>query len=363
VNNQSDNGQLQLPAGQTALSFNLTSNKYGQVTVNLSQSATANNTSLDNLVSELNSQALAGTTLGRQVTAQNDNGQIAFVASPASGITSLTISGASDLGFNDGQNSSADVMITLRDGTTFPVSFKGLTASSTLGPVNGGGTNDVIDVIETAAQAAEKAQQGNNAIASPLTVKIGDPSNPRGLTLTDNTGGTGSLTVTAANESLAGGAQTGLGIIGSDDAGNGIILGAPLDGDSIAQHVFIRDASAKASVTLSGNFAATATLGIVGIGISGGTASGAVNAAISVAPTGTPADNGRINLAGLFAPGATPAYTATPSLSGNASLVLPSQLTSSVLKVPANTPLTTLTVNWPDITNVGTLSLADAVRA
>ena len=266
-----------------------------------------------------------------------------------------------------------------------------------------------------------------------------------------------------ANESQAGASQIGLGIDGSDDQGNGIVLGAPLDGDSIAHHMFVSNVSAKASVALLGNIGATATLGIVGISISGGTAAG--TASVTLQPPGTAPGSGRIDLADVFsvASGLTaPTAPATLDLSGDAlfdlvidgqpfhidvpagnyatlvdlvaavngalaakgagqlataiinggsielttasndgvaheftvrasatdtatpptltnlgfdaapqSTTSPSQsfpatpnwccrqLTSSVLSVPANTPLTTLTVDWPDITDSSTLSLTD----
>ena len=134
----SDYGQLVADT-----TFALTVNGGQPVSVSLKQSDTANNASLNDLINQLNS-ALSATTLGATVTATNDNGRIAFVASSSTGVVSLSIADAANLGFSDGQTSDADVLITLRDGVTFPISFKGLIGSSTL--------SDVKATIENAAK-------------------------------------------------------------------------------------------------------------------------------------------------------------------------------------------------------------------
>ena len=59
----------------------------------------------------------------------------------------------------------------------------------------------------------------------------------KNLELTDTTTGPETFRVTALNNSLAGAPQVGLGLLGDEGYGGGVIAGAPLHGDALASHL------------------------------------------------------------------------------------------------------------------------------
>ena len=256
---------------------------------------------------------------------------MALVASNSS-ITSLTVNGARALGFNASQTSNADIQINLHNGQQFAISLKG---SSTL------------------SAAINQIENGTDGL---VTVAI-DTVN-KCLDLADSTSGPETFSVTALNDSLAGAPQVGLGLVGTETDGGGIIQGASLSGDSIANHLFLSNVSVQGGVTISAaannNISGTASLGVVDIAISGGTASGSVQSSISTTA------GMRISI-----PDFPTAFSSlTPTVTGNATLTLPATVADAVLPSltsQTQTP-TTLAVNWTpnsvglNVTNPGTAS-------
>ena len=237
--------------GQLAANLNFTVVINGtSYPVSLLSSATQNNSSIADLVNELNSSlvtALNGSPDSGMLAFRSSGSALALAATDPS-ITSIAISGAAALGFSASQSSDDDIQISLHNGQQFDVKLKG---SVTLG--------DVINSIQ-------------NGTGGLVTVTI-DTTN-KCLDLQDNTTGPGTFSVTALNGSLAGTAQVGLGLLGSEVNGDGIIEGATLSGDSLANHLFVRNVSVDEAVGVSAtNISATANFGLLGVAISGGSAS------------------------------------------------------------------------------------------
>lgn len=327
-------------------SFGLTIN--GQSTpysIAVDGSGSGDDSSVTSVVSQVNtalSAALATTPFAGAVEAQaiqdpSGNSYMVLAAavnSPGqvSPATSLSISDASALGFSDGQTqpTDADLMITLHNGQTKSVSLRGLGESATLAAV--------FQAINTATggtvtgQVYEDASNANDALDG------------RAIVLTDHSSGTGQFTISAANGSLAGVPTYGLGIIGTEGP-DGTIVSGPLDGDSPLDHIFVQNVSANASLSASlTNINATANLGIVSVGVSGGSLhldglnnNGTSPLAATVmidnadgTPDGSPLS--LADLANLLNPNAT---SSGPNLSlavtGNATLSLPVTVASPLL--------------------------------
>src|SRR5262249_28754556 len=95
-----------------------------------------------------------------------------------------------------------------------------------------------------------------------------------GITLTDTTTGTSAFTVAALNGSTA---AAQLGILGVGDA-NAMIQGSALSGASLADNIFIQDATLGGQLTLGGSINASASFGFLGVNVVNGTATGQVGA-------------------------------------------------------------------------------------
>ena len=237
------------------------------------------------------------------------------------------MNGAQPLGFNTSQTSNYDIQISLHDGQQFGVSLKGW---NTL--------QDVITAIKTPSG-------GGISVAIDTTNHC--------LQLTDNTTGGGTFSVTALNGSLAGAAQVGLGILGSENGGGGIIEGASLSGDSLSNHLFLSNASINASATLlATNLGATASFGLIGIGINGGMASAnaEVDAKLNASAVGS--TNGRISASELSAA----LSSVSIQLLGSATMNLPATIQTSLFSLPSQAS-TTLVVRWPDINDSNGITL------
>ena len=144
-------------------------------------------------------------------------------------------------GLQDGQGirfaggANADLHVALHDGTSVNVSLEGAT---TIG--------DVLAALNAAAPGK-------------LTAAIS--ASGLGLVLTDHTTGTSAFIVTALNGSTA---PAGLGILGIGDD-TGTIQGTDLSGVSLADNIFIQDATLGGTVTLGGSVNATASFGFLGV--------------------------------------------------------------------------------------------------
>ena len=275
-------------------------------------------------MSELNaslSAALSGSAY-RGMLAFRVSGSLLSLVASGSTIASLAINGATALGFSARQTSDDDLEISLHNGQQFAVSLKG---STTL--------DDVIHRIQGAT---------GNLVA--VTIDTTDKC----LELQDNTTGPGTFSISALNDSLAGAPQVGLGLLGSERDGDGVIKGVTLSGDNLGDHLFLRNVSLDAAVDLSAsNISTTANFGLVGIGISGGTASAHAETDFTLA------GGGRIDLSELTAA----LGSVSPQFIGSAAMTLPAVLQTSLLSLGSQ-PSTTLAVSSPDITDPAGLSLS-----
>ncbi len=149
-----------------------------------------------------------------------------------------------------------DIEVQLRDGRSFDVNFGD---SATVG--------EAIDAIHIARDAA-------GVSSSEFFVELREENGKAvGLRMTDQSDDRGTdFRIRAVGDSLAG---VGLGTIGLDEDGDGVIDGKALHGDSFAKHLFLQPLDnapiAIGTVDLSGSsISATANLGFVELGISDG---------------------------------------------------------------------------------------------
>jgi Ca2+-binding RTX toxin-like protein len=248
-----------------------------------------------------------------------------FVLTPSTPLSKLN--GGAGVRIN---GSSPDLKITLTDGTSYQVSLKGAQT-----------VQDVINDIETATQ-------------DKVSVTI-DPSSQQALDLrqvtpTPSSGTSTYFTVASINNSFA---AADLGIAGSDVEGIGLISGQSLSGDSLQKHVFIENATFQASVVgAASKLSGKADLGAVALVTANGTGSIHVQATLGLKNVTTlyqlaQALEGTTSLSGLT----------SSQVSGTANLKLPIQL---AVPLPGFTMPSTamVAVNWTNITNPGTLSVA-----
>ncbi len=251
-----------------------------------------------------------------------------FVLSPTSTLSSLN--GGAGVRIN---GSSADLHITLSNGTGFNVSLSGAKT-----------VQAVMNDIQT---------------ASGGTVTVGiDSTSGQALVLTEvtppaaNASSTAPIfTVAAINSSYAG---ADLGILGADVEGIGVITGQSLSGDSLQKHFFIESATLAANVVGTVSQAnATADFGAVGLTMSNGSGSIQVQGSLSITNATTfdqiaKALKGTTSLSSL----------ASPQVSGTAQLALPLALALSVPIPGVTLPNgAEVAVNWTNITQPSTLSV------
>lgn len=152
----------------------------------------------------------------------------------------------------DGGEAARDhLQIHLRDGTTIAVSLTG---------------------VRTVADVLARLNVGNLTAALDLR--------KASFVLTDHSTDRGTpFTIRGVDGSLA---AIWLGIAGSDDDGDGVIEGQALHGDSIAEHVFLRNTVLSGEAAENATFQASANLGFVGIGIADASAVGTISTSISL---------------------------------------------------------------------------------
>ncbi|AMV38241.1 matrixin family metalloprotease [Planctomyces sp. SH-PL62] len=186
--------------------------------------------------------------------------------------------------------------------------------------------------------------------ASPAKLQAAVDAVGKRLTLTDLTSGAGDLLVQTSGTSLV---AVGLGLAGRKAAPSGttrVLQGAPLHGDSIANHVYLLADSATTPARLTGLATATATgvtaeasLGLAGVGVANGTASASATFTLllkDVAPA-----NGRVTLAELADSIDTAAATAT--LKGQARFDLPVTARPAGL-LPTAGGASIVSIDWND---------------
>ena len=217
----------------------------------------------------------------------------------------------------------------MTNGTGFQVSLNGAKT-----------VQDVINDIEAASNGA-------------VTVTI-DPTSQQALDVTQVTPPppTGSdtspnFTIAAVKNSYA---ASDLGIAGSNVGG---ITGQSLSGDSLQKHFFIENATLDATVAgTASQVNASADLGAVALVMANGTGTIQVKGSLTFANVTTfdqlaQAIEGTTSLSGL----------ASPTVSGNAQLLLPLQL--AVPLTGYTLPSTAeVAVNWTNINNPSTLTVA-----
>lgn len=240
----------------------------------------------------------------------------------------------------------ADLEISLRDGSTHSVD---LSAAATIG--------DVLLALNAAAPGM-------------LVARINSAEN--GLELEDLTNGlVQDFRVKGLNGSLAG---LQLGIFGTDNDADGTIDGKPLHGDSLMNHVFLRDTQLDASLTVfADDIDALANFGIVGVGIEDGSASGTITGSISLTDPGGPGNRLTIreiteNINSVLSPSFTGAVdldlpvVLTGALDG---LMIGSggqpRLSVSLADIADPTSITFETFNFNELFDLQDLSLADVI--
>ena len=302
----------------------------GTQSITLSQAATATasgvplsfaGVSVSSAQLSLVPKVAASLTLGVNLTPLGQG----FVLTPSTPLSKLN--GGAGVRIN---GTSPDLQITLTNGTSYQVSLKGAQT-----------VQDVIKDIETATQ-------------DKVSVSI-DPSSQQALDLrqvtpTPSSGTSTDFTVAGINNSYA---AADLGIAGSDIEGTGLITGQSLSGDSVQKHVFIENATYQAGVVgTASHVGGTADLGAVALVMANGTGSIQVQGSLALKNATTldqlaQALKGTTSLTSL----------ASSQVSGNAELKLPIQL---VVPLPGFTmpSAAMVAVNWTDITNPGTLSVA-----
>ncbi len=216
------------------------------------------------------------------------------------------LNGGSGVTFN---TTGDDLRFTLTDGSTFLVDFTNeQTVGEIAAKIEAASTSRVQVVIDEAGHRLRLVQDSSVALG-------------------------GALQVEGINGSVAG---AGLGIL--DESANGVIEGASLDGSSLLDRFFIREASLGAEISANINdLDASARLGIFNVELVDG--DGSLNVGVSLTAT---------DIAAGFENA-----TFTSEITGLASLDAPLALTANVGGVTlANTRVV---VNWTDITDPSTL--------
>lgn len=264
-----------------------------------------------------------------------------FTLTPATLLASLN----GGVGVNN-KAGAADLRLTLSDGTTFDVDLDGC---ATMG-----------DLLNRMNQALPVDMR------SKFTAAI-EPVHQRALLLTDNSNGeAGPFTVKGLNGSLAGLEGFGLGILGAsnspDAAGQRQIYGAPLHGDTVANHIFLVSSAADrpriagaVSMTAT-DIDASARFGYAGVQIVDGSGTASANVSLNLIDPDTQAGTpNRITLTELYdGLSEIVALVSGSQLTGSADLRLPVQ---AVLPGAALPGTAAITATWSDIADPSTLTL------
>ncbi len=311
--------------------FNVTMNTVNggapvAVTVKVADAA-ANRNILDIVADVQRALNSAGFT-DRIVVSSSGKRLVLTASAPGTNTFSIAAAGTavSELGLGaSSQGSSADLVITTRDNVKHQVSLDGA--------VNLGG---VIQRIEQ--------QTGNK-----VDVQFAD-GNTR-LRLIDTTSGN---TVFKVENAFGSNAAFDLGILGLDttdpaeDPADGQFDSAPLGGVNVLDRLFVQDATAQASFSLStpGGISGGAKFGFVGIDVAG---NGSLTGSLSIAlkdPGTSPGSNGRITLKELIDNiGAIGSLIETPQLAGSGLFTLGVSLEPAFPSIGTNNPTLTITVN------------------
>lgn len=247
---------------------------------------------------------------------------------------------------------SDDLLIQLRDGShPIPVNLNRpdpdnpATASTTVA--------DLVAAINAAGGgkfAAELATRGTETI----------------IKLTDHTTGDQVFTIAQADSSLAGFV---LGLLGEDDDGDGMLQSGPLQIDTRADHLFLRDTLLRGDVSLTApDIGASARFGPqgfgVGIDVVGGTLAGILTLEASLKH---PNQDGRIELAELNAnlAGADLNKIVAADVRGAANLVLPVAVSGDLVDFDfdlADDARVVAQWTYPDTVHVATSGLGNLAQ-
>ncbi|XZE54543.1 LamG-like jellyroll fold domain-containing protein [Planctomycetaceae bacterium SH139] len=150
------------------------------------------------------------------------------------------------------------IEVSLRSGESFIVNFDALNEESTIA--------DVIDTIHAAQDAA-------GIPAADFTVALREEDGQAvGLQMTDGSENLDrEFTIVGIGGSLVG---VGLGIVGADEDGDGVIEGKVLHGDSFVNHLYLERTDqplATGRIDLSGDLSGSVNLGFVSSAITAGT--------------------------------------------------------------------------------------------
>ncbi|MBX3439610.1 MAG: hypothetical protein KF861_19130, partial [Planctomycetaceae bacterium] len=149
-----------------------------------------------------------------------------------------------------------------------------------------------------------------------------------------------------------------LGLSGRDDAGDGVIEGSALHGESIADRMFVQDATFSAAIDAAARVDATAHLGFVKVGVQDGQAGARAEISLTLQDPATQANDGRIFLSELLGVGID-LQQALDSVrfSGSVNLSLPVVLQETItgLSLPG---APRIVATWADITRPETLALS-----
>ncbi|MAE66420.1 MAG: hypothetical protein CMJ18_19295, partial [Phycisphaeraceae bacterium] len=235
-----------------------------------------------------------------------------------------------------------DLTVMLRDGSTLMVNFDGLTTANTV--------DDVVGRLNQADPARFSATLTDIAPSATVT--------DRRIVMSDLTPATGAdpqFKVMSANGSLAG---LLLGLFGTDEDNDGVIEGGPLHGDTISDHVFIRDAAISGDLTLGAAAidAAARFGGLLEIAVSNG--SGSIGTSLGLTLTDPDLSTPDITLAEIIdalgsSGGGSLGDLVDLSVNASANLVLPVSVATAGFNLnDLSGASPSIAVSWPSVFTV-----------
>ncbi|MFO0888288.1 MAG: hypothetical protein U0790_03975 [Isosphaeraceae bacterium] len=204
--------------------------------------------------------------------------------------------------------------------------------------------------------------------ASTKRVDVGIDTASKALFVIDLTqsardGGAGSAVFEIAAEADSE-AAAALGLVGTDDDGDGRIDGLPLHGETLADRFFVRDDATFRGTAAAAlpDLDATARFAFVGVRIQDGTGQATASLGVTLADPGTgPAHDGHIFLAEMLDP-AVPlsSIVGTADVSGSAHLDVPLTIDPGPFAglIAPGQPASVV-IDWPDITRTSSVHVTE----
>ncbi|MCA9264856.1 MAG: hypothetical protein KDA60_13445, partial [Planctomycetales bacterium] len=249
------------------LNFTLLVNGSQAIPVTLAQSTTSDNDTLDDLAADLSAAiAAANPPFEQPIFLLADNGRLQLATSGRD-IRNVSISGASAIGFANGQSGNLpDMIMYLANGNAIPVNLDG---AETLG-----------DIIATLEQES----------AGQVEVTI-DPQR-ESLVLLDQTSGSSVFSIEATNNSLMATGGFGLALVGSDDDQDGTLSSGSLGLSTIETRMSLSDVNLHGQASFNdANVNLSGRLGFLGVDIPRVDGQAIVDVQLLNPVTGVPGDS------------------------------------------------------------------------